>query len=380
MPDSHPDSPEHLKLQAILDNAVDAIITIDERGTIESVNEATKTLFQYDTAELIGRNVKVLMPSPFQDEHDTYLRNYLTSGERKIIGIGREVSGKRKDGTIFPMHLAVSEIVFEGRRVFTGIVRDISDLKEAERKLEELNEQLEERVRRRTAQLRDAQAELVAKEKLATLGQVSGGIAHEIRNPLNAVKTSAYYLLRAKDAPETKKIEHLNRIDRQVTVIDNVITALSDVAKLPDPSPVQISPRAILQQAIRDVSMPNTISVELDVPEETSDLLVDEYQIPIVFRNLLRNARDAMPDGGTIRVSAESLGDRVAIHIDDTGVGISAEVMDRILEPLYSTKARGMGLGLAICKAIVDKNSGALKFSSELGKGSRFTVELDSRG
>ena len=162
-----PLSPEHLKLQAILQNAVDAIITIDERGSIETVNPASMTLFQYSADEMLGNNVNMLMPSPFREEHDGYLENYIGSGIRKIIGIGREVVGQRKDGSTFPMHLAVSEITFGGRRIFTGIVRDITDVKDAEHKLELLNNQLEDRVRQRTAELHAAQAELVAKEKLA---------------------------------------------------------------------------------------------------------------------------------------------------------------------------------------------------------------------
>jgi len=376
--ENKPESPDHLKLQAILENAVDAIISIDEHGIIESANPATENLFQYAPHELLGQNVRILMPAPYQEEHDQYLANYLSSGIRKIIGNGREVTGKRQDGSTFPMHLAVSEIKFEGRRLFTGIVRDITGLKNAERQLEQLNNELEQRVRQRTEQLRDTQAELVAKEKLATLGRVSGGIAHEIRNPLNAVKTSAYYLLNAKGASEAKRKEHLERIDRQVTLIDNVITALSEVARIPDPLFRPLPAESILHQIIRDVTMPPNISVELQLPAETSAVMADEYQIPIVFRNLLRNARDAMPQGGKITIAAERRGGKVAITVSDTGTGIAQADLARILEPLYSTKARGMGLGLAICKAIVDKNGGEMQIESEVGKGSRFTIELEA--
>ena len=371
-------SAEYMRLQAILEGAVDAIVTIDGRGTIQSANPATKRLFQYEEGELLGQNVKMLMPSPYRDEHDAYINTYLRTGIAKIIGIGREVVGRRKDGSTFPLHLAVSEIHDNGQHIFTGILRDISDVKATEQKLASLNADLEERVRQRTAELEAAQAELVAKEKLATLGKVSGGIAHEIRNPLNAVKTSAYYLLNAKNASDEKRREHLERIDRQVMLIDSVVTALSDVAKLPDPTMTKVSSDEMIRSVIRDVTMPEGVSVEINLPESLPAAFVDPSQIPIVFRNLLRNARDAMPQGGKIVISGEVVGDRLLLHVDDNGVGIDAALMERILEPLYTTKARGMGLGLAICRAIVEKNNGALRIKSELGVGSRFTVELSA--
>lgn len=378
VPDSGPTPTHHDQLQAILDNAVDAIITIDDRGRIESANAATESLFGYAAEELKGRNINILMPSPYHEEHDGYLANYLKTGTKKIIGIGREVAGRRKDGEIFPMHLAVSEVNIAGRRTFTGIVRDISDLKEAEQRLQELNEQLEERVRQRTEELRAAQAELIKQEKLATLGQVSGGIAHEIRNPLNAVKTSAFYLMNAKNPSTDKLQEHLERIDRQVTLIDNVVTALSDVAKLPDPIRGPFSIVDCLQSIASSTSMPPSISVNIIVDGDIPPVLVDEHQIPIVFRNLLRNARDAMPSGGNIEIRLSTKDDHVVVEVTDDGEGISPEDLQRILEPLYSTKARGMGLGLAISKAILDKNRGRLGIESTLGRGSTFRVELEA--
>ena len=368
------------QLKAILDNAVDSIITIDERGIVESANQATQQLFGYAPEEIVGHNVNRLMPSPYHEEHDGYLKNYLTTGDRKIIGSGREVIGRRKDGSAFPMHLAVSEIVVGDRRMFTGIVRDITDLKEAEAELTKLNEGLEERVRERTQELRETQAELVTKEKLATLGQVSGGIAHEIRNPLNAVKSSAYYLLNAKNPSPEKTKEHLDRIDRQVTIIDNVVTALSDVARLPD---AQLKPVIIvthLRAIVSSVSLPASVELVWQLPDELPEVMVDENQIPIVFRNLVRNARDAMPDGGKLTVSATSNNGKVTIAVADTGIGIAPENLAHITEPLFSTKARGMGLGLAISRAIVDKNDGELKITSDLGRGSTFSVILQASG
>ncbi len=375
---ANPGDQRQSQLEALVHNAVDAILTIDEKGIIQSANPATEKLFGFPVGEVVGRNIKILMPSPFHEEHDGYLANYLQSGEKRIIGIGREVMARRKDGSTFPIHLAVSEASVGDRLLFTGIVRDISDLKEAEKRLEALNDELERRVQRRTDELRQAQAELLKKERLATLGQVSGGIAHEIRNPLNAIKTSAFYLMKAKNPTSEKTHEHLERIDRQVTMIDNVITALSDIARLPAPNREPHSIVEILAHILQTVSLPAVVEVDLRTADDVPDVLVDEHQMPIVFRNLIRNARDAMPDGGKLTIDVKTKEGRVQIDVIDTGHGIPPSDLDRITEPLYSTKARGIGLGLAITVAILDKNCGKLQITSDLGKGSRFRVELEA--
>ncbi|MEO9594115.1 PAS domain S-box protein, partial [Rhodopirellula bahusiensis] len=195
-------------LASVLRTAVDAIIIIDQKGTIESANIATERMFGFNSVEMIGQNVKMLMPSPYHEQHDGYLDRYQKTGERHIIGIGREVTGKRKDGSLFPLHLGVSEVETDQRKLFTGILRDISELKAAEGELKQLNATLDQRVRTQAAELQQAQLELVEKEKFATLGRISGGIAHEIRNPLNAIKTSAYYLLNAQSPSPQKTEEH----------------------------------------------------------------------------------------------------------------------------------------------------------------------------
>ena len=365
-------------LEAILNNAVDAIVTIDTRGIVNSVNPAAERLFGYEVDEVVGQNVSIFMPSPYREGHDEYMATYLGGGPPRIIGIGREVVGRRKDGSVFPMHLAVSEFHDRDQRMFTGIIRDITDIKEAERQLKLLNEQLEERVRARTEELHAAQSELLQKEKLATLGQVSGGIAHEIRNPLNAVKTSVYYLLHAKSPTKEKTTEHLERIDRQVTLIDNVVTALSDVAKLPDPQFAPVAVENLLRGVVRAVGIPQNIEVVFELPDELPEAMADEHQIPIAFKNLVRNARDAMEGGGTITLGALRQENQIHIFVADTGHGIPAEKIEKVLEPLYSTKARGMGLGLAITQAIVEKNGGEPHVGSVEDRGSRFAIVLQA--
>jgi two-component system sensor kinase FixL len=364
------------QLQAILENAADAVVTIDQQGIIDSVNPATERLFGYAQDELLGRNVNILMPAPWREEHDGYIRNYCRTGVARIIGVGREVAGQRKDGSTFPLHLAVSEAWLGNRRLFTGIVRDISELKRAEARLARLNEELENRVQMRTRQLQEAQAELVKNEKFSTLGKVSGGIAHEIRNPLNAVKTSAYYLLNATNASPAKIREHLERIDRQVMLIDNVVTALADVARLPDARPTRVALQPFVRAALSSLNLPGMIQLEIDVPDHLPCVRADQSQLEIAFLNLVRNARDAMPEGGRLIIGGRVTDDYVELSVTDNGTGIPAADLEKVLEPLFTTKARGMGLGLPITRAIVEKNLGTLHMDSELGHGSTFSIRL----
>jgi len=214
-------------------------------------------------------------------------------------------------------------------------------------------------------------------DRLATIGQVAGGIAHELRNPLNVIKTSVYYLLNARQVTPEKRAEHLQRIERQVSTADGVITALNDFARLPIPSLERMPIEALLRDVLENTPLPKSVEVQIDVPLSVPDLLGDAAQVKIVFGNLIRNARDAMPSGGRLTLSAQRIeGDQVEIWVIDTGVGIKPEDLERVMEPLYSTKARGIGLGLAITRAIVEKHQGRLRVTSELGRGTEFIVTL----
>lgn len=216
-------------------------------------------------------------------------------------------------------------------------------------------------------------------DRLAAIGQVAGGVAHELRNPLNVVQTSIYYLMNTRTPNPEKVRQHLERIERQIGLADRVITALSDFARLPVPELQPIGLEATMKEVLELNQLPEQIKVTLDLPAELPAVLGDSRQLQIVFGNLIRNARDAMqPNGGSLAVSAEAKGGYVAISFADTGGGIPRENLERIMEPLYSTKARGIGLGLAITRSIIDKHGGQLQVASDLGVGSRFTVRLPS--
>ncbi len=213
-------------------------------------------------------------------------------------------------------------------------------------------------------------------ERLAAIGQVAAGIAHELRNPLNVVKTSVYYLLNSRNPTPAKTAEHLQRIERHVGSADNVITALSNFAKLPLPNLKPLALEPCLSDALALNPLPENIWVDLDCPPTVAPVLGDNDQLLIVFGNLIRNAREAMPQGGRLGVTARVADGGVEVAVSDTGVGIAPENLGRVLEPLFSTKARGLGLGLAIVRAILEKNRGSLRVASVLGKGTTFTVRL----
>ncbi len=213
-------------------------------------------------------------------------------------------------------------------------------------------------------------------ERLATIGKVAGGIAHELRNPLNVVKTSVYFLLNARNAPEEKRRAHLERIERQVGVADGVITALNDFARLPMPQMEPVDVEACLKDAIELNPLPPIVELEWAIAAPGMMVLGDRSQLSIVLGNLIRNAKDAMPDGGALRLGAALENGAVEITIQDSGKGIPPEHLPHIFEPLYSTKAKGIGLGLSISRDIVDRHHGTLNIASQLEVGSTFTIRL----
>jgi signal transduction histidine kinase len=219
-------------------------------------------------------------------------------------------------------------------------------------------------------------ARLQRGERLAAIGQVAAGIAHELRNPLNVVKTSVYYLLNARNPTPAKTAEHLQRIERHVLASDGVITALSNFAKMPLPNLRPVPVEASLRDAVALNAVPENVAVTIDCPAGLPAVLADPDQLAIVFGNLVRNAREAMPQGGRLTLTGRQDGASVEVAVADTGVGIPPENLARITEPLFSTKARGLGLGLALARAILEKNKGTLRVASTPGQGTTFTVRL----
>ncbi|MFO0903122.1 MAG: protoglobin domain-containing protein [Pirellulales bacterium] len=213
-------------------------------------------------------------------------------------------------------------------------------------------------------------------ERLIAIGQMASGIAHELRNPLNVVRTSVFYLQNARRPTPEKQAEHLERIQRQVGVADGVITALSDFAKLPLPQFGPIAVGELIEETLTNVSASETVQIATQIDPSTPPIEGDARQLYVVFSNLIRNALDAMPEGGVVTIASAVAGERVLISVSDTGCGIGAEEVRRVFEPFYSTKVRGIGLGLAICRAIVENHGGEIRVTSQVGKGTTFVVAL----
>jgi PAS domain S-box-containing protein len=350
------------RLRTILDTAVDAFISINAAGIVESFNAAAERMFGFTADEVVGRNVSMLMPPPYEHEHDEYLRRYLATGVRRIIGIGREAIARRKDGSSFPIDLAVGEATIDGQSVFTGVVRDLTERKKLETNL-----------------LRAQRMELV--------GSLAGGIAHDLNNVLAVILTAAGNLqLDLPDAERRQVLDELMAAARRgITVVRQIVSFARGVA--PRPGPLAAGPLLHDFERLLRHLLPRSITVHWPVPQTLPDLAGDEPQFYQVLLNLCVNARDAMPSGGTLTVrieradiptteSAVGPSEFVVFHVEDTGVGIPAEKLDTIFEPFFTTKppGKGTGLGLATVRDLVRGLGGFVRVVSTLGHGTRFSV------
>ncbi len=346
------------RLSGILENAVDSIITINERGVIESCNPATEQVFGYATAEMIGQNIKMLMPPLYREAHDSYIANYLNTGAKRIIGIGREVTGQRKDGSHFPMHLAVSEVRLDQRRLFTGIVRDLTEQKRLEK-------------------------QVLQAERLATIGKMAAKVAHEIRNPLSSISLNAELLedeISGYDAVNTGEAKSL--LKSMIAEIDRV-TALTEeylqFSRLPQVNPTPGSIQQVLEEVLEfvrhDLSQ-KKIDVHFRAGKKIGETRFDRAQLRRVFLNIIRNAMEAMPKGGRLKIHLEEKKPYALVNIADTGTGIPEAIVAKIFEPFFTTKDFGTGLGLAIVQQIIDEHHGEISCQSKVGEGTTFSIAL----
>ncbi|MGE0424970.1 MAG: PAS domain S-box protein [Reyranellaceae bacterium] len=358
------------RLKAVFDTAVDGIILIDGQGTVLMLNPACEHLFGYSSHEVMGQNVKLLMPEPYRSEHDGYLENYRHTGQAKIIGIGREVVGRRKDGSTFPMNLSVGEVTDEGgQSAFVGIINDLTDRKKTEE-------------------------QLVQAQKMETVGQLSGGIAHDFNNLLTVIVGNADTLAETlKARPDLRDLaEMIATAGERGAELTKRLLAFSRRQVL---QPVSFEPNGLVENMARLIrrTLREDIEVKTTLATSLPNAYADRAQLESAVLNLAINAQDAMPDGGQLTITTALFalddayqhdhpevrpGNYVVIAVTDNGHGMPPDVRARVFEPFFTTKevGKGSGLGLSMVYGFVKQSNGHVSIYSEVGLGTTIRLYL----
>jgi two-component system sensor kinase FixL len=368
MSKAHANKPSEA-IDALMDAAVDAIIIMDGNGLIERFNRAAETMFGHLESEVRGRNVSLLMPEPQQSRHDEYLERYRRTGEAAIIGKGREDTALRKNGETFPIQLTVGEIQQDGQHSFVGIIRDISEVRLAQEQVRHLEEQL------------------LHADRLVILGELTAGIAHEINQPLTAIAAYAdagsTLIDRIDEAPASDMRSICERIGGQARRAAEVVQRLRGLVRGGAVSKNRHDLNLIIKNILLlfEFEVKKTKTELLFFPlESLQELYVDEIQIQQILVNLVKNSLDAIGDAGQtdgrIEIHVACADTEVFISVSDNGPGVPERYRDRLFDSFFTTKPKGVGLGLAICKSIAAAHGGSLRYQQLEQGGSRFTLSL----
>jgi two-component system sensor kinase FixL len=358
-------------LRSILATVPDAMVVIDESGSILSFSAAAEKMFGYGESEVVGKNVKVLMPSPDRERHDQYLVNYLTTGKRKIIGIGRVTTALHRDGSTFPIELAVGEAWLGERRIFTGFIRDLTERQQT------------------LLRLQDLQSELAHVGRVSEMGTLASSLAHELNQPLTAVASyceSARDLLDHDPDAETLAMvrEALDEAAQQAVRAGQIVRRLRDFMSTGETERQVESLQRLINEANALAlvgSREHGIDVQLQLDPDADKVLVDRIQIQQVLVNLIRNAIDAMMDTRMRCLSLRTTrgrDDLVEVTIEDTGSGISDSVAAHLFQPFVTSKQNGMGIGLSICRTIIEAHGGRIWFDRRKNGGTAFHFTVPS--
>jgi two-component system, LuxR family, sensor kinase FixL len=359
------DSEAHLR--SVLETVPDAIIVIDDRGLIQSFSPAAERLFGYSAADVMGQNVKTLMPQPYRDEHDGYLERYRRTGERRIIGIGRVVLGRRADGSTFPMELAVGETNLDGRRMFTGFVRDITERQVARERLQEL------------------QSELLRASRLSAMGQMASALAHELNQPLTAIINYVQATRRMVGNPEIARDRLEDTMDKAVAQASRAGQIIHRMRQFLQKGETERQLEAI-NKVLEEASAlalvgakESGVVVRMELGIDLAAVMMDRIQIQQVILNLIRNGIEAMQ--GVVRrelriATGQAENDMVLVTIADSGPGLDPEVAEQLFQPFVTTKEKGMGLGLSICRSIIDSHGGKIWVTPNQDGGVTFAFTL----
>jgi two-component system sensor kinase FixL len=356
-------------LRSILETVPDAMIVIDDAARIQSFSATAERQFGYEPGEVVGENVSILMPEPYRTQHDAYMHRYLATGERRIIGIGRVVVGQRKDGSTFPMELSVGEMHSGGMRYFTGFIRDLTERRQTETRLQQI------------------QSELVHMSRFTALGEMASTLAHEINQPLTAIanylKGCRRILGRMEGAEVPMLRDAVDQAANQALRAGDVIRHLREfVARGESERHIESLPKLVEEASALALvgAKEQGVRVSFRLDPDAPLVLADRIQVQQVLLNLVRNAIEAMQEAGTreLVVGTRALPDEglVAVTVSDSGTGIAPEVAEHLFQPFVTTKRHGMGVGLSICRTIVESHGGKISVRSEPGRGTTFTFTL----
>ncbi|GAB2679234.1 PAS domain-containing sensor histidine kinase [Aliiglaciecola aliphaticivorans] len=362
----------HAFAEAIVNSVVEAVITIDQVGKIKSFNNAALKMFGYSLQEVLDKNVKILMPPKQSEQHDQYLAKYMETNETHIIGTGRVLTAKRKDGSMFPIHLSVSEIVNPEGRVFVGLIRDITQQLASEDKTRRLTEQL------------------AHFDRLNALGEMAVAVAHEINQPLTAI---ALFSATAKNMCEKRHYdglpELLDKLTQQSLRAGSVLERVQRMTKKGDSQKEAVASNILIEEVIKliePVSRLHEITIQVDTIGENVEVFVDRVQIQQVILNLLRNAMESMQaiefkNGNILAIKTTQVSQStLQVSIEDTGCGLSQALKDELYTPFSTTKKNGMGIGLSISKSIIEEHGGQLNFKDNERYGTIFYFTLPISG
>lgn len=373
------DSDEKNLLKSIIETAPDAIVTIDASGLILSFSPAAEKMFGYAQKEILGKNVKVLMPEPYHSEHDGYIERYLSTGEKRIIGIGREIRARRKNGEVFVAELAVGEVSAGESVIFTGFLRDATDRVEAQQRAGRLQRHMDQMSRTQM------------------LGEMSSALAHEINQPLTAISNFARAAERAVDKPEIdreKLARYLSRVAEQAQRAGEIIRRMRSMVEHGQTDLVPGDVNEIVREAVRSHSSTGQSSIEvvLDLQEDLPHVMADRIQIQQVVINLVRNAQEAMAGmsdhsvhvgtsttdaNRSIRLRAAKVDpNQVLVTVSDEGPGLPEDLEDQLFEPFVTAKPKGIGVGLSICRSIMHSHGGKIWAENRKGGGADFHFTL----
>lgn len=354
-------------LQSVLDTVLDATVVIDTAGIMSSFNISAERQFGYSQDEVIGKNVSMLMPSPYREQHDAYLARYLSTGEKRIIGVDRVVVGRRKDGSTFPMKLAVGEVRSGDKVFFTGFIRDLTERAESEAKLQE------------------ASSELARLARVSELGEMASTLAHELNQPLSAITNYVQgcrrMLDKLDDEHATRMRGALEETARQALRAGDIIRHLREYVMRGDTEKRAADVKTIVEEAGALALMGSRehgIKPIFEFGPEDHLVMVDRVQIQQVLINLMRNAMEAMRESSVkeLLVSTHEVAGRMQVKVADTGPGISDEIAERLFQPFVTTKASGMGVGLSISKRIIESHGGDMSVSRNDAGGATFQFSL----